>query len=179
MEKSNINTIAIKLKEYFINPEKHPKEAFLGFLSLTFLLGMASYLIQFQSKDIPITQGSEKIESIDTYVPNNKALLQIKIANYESLDQVIGHFGVVDLYSTPLNPQEKARRLATAVKIVKTPGNPRIFNILLDNGELSPILAYQGEYTVVIRNPKVLGTKVDKPKVRKPKRSVIYEWESL
>ncbi len=179
MAKLNTNTITIKLKEWLTEPESHPKEVLAVFLGVALVLGGLSYGLQYEEAPEPLKQKSGKPIAMDTFVPDGKILLQITVANYESLDRTIGHFGVVDLYTTPLNPTEKSKKLAYAVKIAKAPGNPRFFYVLLSDQEAAPITSYRGEFTVAIRNPKVLGTKVVTPKKAKPKRQIVYEWESL
>lgn len=179
MGKLNRNTIVTRLKESLTDPEAHPKEIIGIFLFIAVVLGIFSFILQFSGEVKEITKKSEGRTSIDTLVPEGKVLLEVKIVNYESLDQIIGNYGVVDLYTTPLNPDEKPRKLAYAVKIVKAPGNPRIFSVLLSDQQASPLIGYKGEYTVLIRNPKTLGTKVVKPRESKPKRRIVYEWENV
>ncbi len=141
------------------------------------LLGLGAGLVQFhqpgESAEVP-----EKLKNIDIFIPDGESLVPIQVANYESLDQIIGQYGVVDLYTTPLNPLEKGRKVAFAVKLVRAPQSPRHFSVLLPADEAHRLVGYHGEFTVVVRNPKIVGTKFVNNKPQTRKRRVVFETEA-
>ena len=60
-------------------------------------LGVTAALIQFKENSTPIINVSQEFTKADTYIPKGHTLVPIEIANYKSLDSIIGKFGVVDL----------------------------------------------------------------------------------
>ncbi len=141
-------------------------------------IGVFAAILQFRSSSPPPTKLSAP-QSLDTFIPKGESLVPIQVANYESLDQVIGQYGVVDLLSTPLTPHEKAKRVAYAVKLIRSPRSPRHFSVLIPADEAHRLAGYDGEFTVVVRNPKSIGTKFVKEKAKSQKRRIVYETESL
>ena len=141
---------------------------------LAVILGLIAFLTQFgRSGEKP--QIREQItESIDILIPEGQSLVPIRVANNESLNHIIGSYGVVDLYSSPLNPGEKALRIAYKVKLVRSPGNPNGFNVLLPADEAHRITGYPGEFYVSVRNPKSVGTRFAKKKSKVIKRAVVF-----
>lgn len=176
MEKPNLNSITTKLTS-LLEPDK---ESFLptkpGVLFII-LLGLTAAFLQFggskESVSEPIPQ-----EPIDTFIPENESLFPVTVSNYESLDQIIGQFGVVDLYTAPKNPMEKPRKVATAVKLIRSPKSPNHFSVLVPADKAIKIAGFHGEFTVVVRNPKIVGTDFVKDKTQAPKRRVVYESET-
>lgn len=176
MKKLNLNTIVTKFKEHInqFNDKQGFSKAIYFFI---FIMGLTAFLIQFQQQ--PTKSISHKDElSIDTYIPNDQGLVTIQVSNYESLDQIIGNYGVVDLYSVPLAPGQRARLIISQVKIVRTPKSPRHFNVLLPASEVGILAGHIGEFTVSVRNPKLFGTKIVKDKSKPAKRRIFFEWES-
>lgn len=142
------------------------------------ILGAVTALIQFRGK----SDGKEKPSvplSIDTFIPEGESLVPIQVSNYESLDQVIGQYGVVDLLTTPLSPDEKSKRVAYAIKLVRSPKSPRHFSALVPAEKAPQLAGHNGEFMVVVRNPKLVGTKFVKEVGSKPKRQIFYESEKL
>ncbi len=149
-------------------------------LTLAFGLGLGLFalLTQFhETKDRPLTERAPI--HLDTYIPKGESLVPIQVSNYESLDQIIGQYGVVDLLSTPLTPTEKAKRVAYAVKLIRSAKSPRHFSVLIPAEEAPKLAGYSGEFTVVVRNPKLIGTKFVKENTKPQKRRVVFETEKL
>lgn len=141
-------------------------------------IGILAAFLQFRTSSGP-AKPSAAPQSLDTFIPEGESLVPIQVANYESLDQVIGQYGVVDLLSTPLSPHEKAKRVAYAVKLIRSPQSPRHFSVLIPADEAHRLAGFEGEFTVVVRNPKSIGTKFVKEKAKSRKRRIVYETESL
>ena len=109
-----------------------------------------------ESSSRPKTQ-SENVESAATYIPDGFVLVPIEVANYESLDSILGAFGVVDLFVGSDDPKIRPRKVAERVKILRAPLNPSHFAVLVPDSESQKIVAYSGALTVVVQNPKKGG----------------------
>ncbi len=142
------------------------------------LMGVTAALIQFNQSGTQKPH-EEEVLNWDTFIPDGQSLVPIQVSNYESLDQIIGQFGVVDLLSTPLSPNEKAKRVAYAVKLIRSPKSPRHFSVLVPADKAPSLAGFNGEFTVVVRNPKLIGTKIVKDRAKSPKRRIFYETEDL
>jgi hypothetical protein len=112
-------------------------------------------------------------ESFDTLIPDGFSLLPIEVANYETLDSLLGTFGVVDLFTAPQNPDEKSRRIAYRVKILRAPRNPSHFAVLVPFEMVKNILRFPGPFMVSVQNPKSSGTGLEK-EPRKTASRILY-----
>jgi hypothetical protein len=113
---------------------------------------------------------AENIESAATYIPEGFVLVPIEVANFESLDSILGKFGVVDLFVGSDDPKVKPRRIAERVKILRAPLNPEHFAVLVPDSESQNIVAYSGALTVVVQNPNSAGPSLVKPEGDSAKR---------
>lgn len=173
-----VDTISKSIKN-FING-KSDSSTLLTPVHILIALVLGSFaLYQNQSSSPSHSPNPPPPPLIDTFVPQGTTLLPIQVANYESLDQIIGPYGVVDLFSTPLTPNEKSKRIAYAVKLVRSPKNPRYFSVLVPEEQVHKLVGYHREFTVAVRNPKSIGTKFVKSKNVTKKRRIIYESEAL
>jgi len=179
MKRFNLSTSIIKFIKSGLGESDEELLSPAKIVGIVVALGLISLIAQGYS--------SEKVEepkntpnfSIDTFIPEGESLVPIQVSNYESLDQVIGQFGVVDLLSTPLHPGEKAKRVAFAVKLIRAPKSPRHFSVLIPAEKAHKLAGYHGQFTVVVRNPKLIGTQFVKQKKKQPKRRVVFDTESL
>ena len=151
------------------------KQLPLFFLSF-FIVGLIAFLYHLQGSSAP-TAAKEVFANADTYIPKGYTLIPIEVSNYESLDSIIGQFGVVDLFTTPLNPEDKARRIAYSVKILRAPQNPSHFAILTPQAEASKIASHNGAFIVTVKNPKEDGIQFVKEKPVERRRQVYYDLE--
>lgn len=121
-----------------------------------------------------LSSGSNKEKSehapqdVMTFIPDGFQLIPIEVANYEALDSVLGQYGVVDLYTAGEN-ESFSTPLARAVKILRAPLNPNQFAVLVPEHMVSSIVKRGPLYKVVIRNPKAVGTRIEKHQVRSAK----------
>ena len=145
--------------------------------SLIVILGLTALLAQWGPHKEKTSENVKDTLSADTFIPKGFTLVPIEVANYESLDSIIGQFGVVDLFTTPLNPQEKSQRIAYSVKILRAPRNPSHFAVLMPQSKAHKIAGHIGQLTVTVRNPKETGTKFVQERRRKKQRQVFYDLE--
>lgn len=132
------------------------------------ILALLSQLISSHKPKEVSTVAAE--ETFDTYIPEGFSLVPIEVANVESLDALLGDFGVVDLYSvaTPSSPQPQ--RVAYKIKIMRAPKNPQHFAVLVPFSDVSRMMKFQGPFTVSVQNPKTHGSGFEKEKKKAPSR---------
>ncbi len=120
----------------------------------------------------------QTVEEAATYIPEGYVLVPIEVTNFDSLDSILGAFGVVDLYAAPIDSRERSVKIADDVKILRAPLNPNHFAVLVPENESQKIVAVSGEVTVVVQNPKKSGSKLvkaDERPVRRRASRVIVE----
>jgi hypothetical protein len=101
----------------------------------------------------------EPIESASTFIPDGFVLVPIELANFESLDSILGKFGVVDLYLPADSPRGHARKIATHIKILRAPLNPSHFAVLVRETESARLVTHTGPFIAVVQNhERVSGT---------------------
>lgn len=111
---------------------------------------------------------------VDTYIPKGFVLVPIEVQNYEALDSILGRFGVVDLFQSATPERPEQRLVARNVRILRAPQNPSHFAILVSEGEVSKVLRFGGQFTVVVKRPEKAGTEFVKD-LKENKRKIIYE----
>jgi hypothetical protein len=100
----------------------------------------------------------EDPQAASTFIPAGFVLVPIEVANYESLDSILGKFGVVDLYRPNSDPAKRPIKAAERVKILRAPLNPSHFAVLVSEAESPLLVSFQGAFTVVVQNPQQNGT---------------------
>jgi len=146
----------------------HPEIAlFVGAAALSLMVGLVTSLWKS-----PPPPEAPRLESFDTYIPEGFSLVPIEVANYETLDSLLGSFGVVDLFTAEPGKPEVSKRIAYRVKIARAPHNPSHFAVLVPFNEVHNILRYPGPFMVSVQNPKTVGTGFEKEKSRKHSRIV-------
>lgn len=104
-------------------------------------------------------------EEVSTLIPEGYVLVPIEVANYESLDSILGQFGVVDLYIPNENTRKPPIKIAERIKILRAPLNPSRFAVLAPESQSSKIVSIPGEIHVVVQNPSrrsnTIGTKIE------------------
>lgn len=172
MKKQKLNTITTKFRNLIYS--ENEALGLKPFFFIILILGATSILLTFQEEPSQTTSQAQP-KTMDTFIPEGESLVPIKVANYESLDHVMGEFGVVDLYTTPLHPTAKPRRVGFAVKLIRSSLSPNQFSVLVPVEKVARIVSYSGEYTVSVRNPKSRGSQIAGEKKPKQRRSVSYE----
>ena len=127
-------------------------------------------LMQNSSEPVPV----ERVAAVDTMIPKGYVLVPIEVQNYESLDSILGRFGVVDLFQPGSGTAESQRLVARNVRILRAPQNPSHFAVLIREEEVPRVLHQGGLFTVIVKRPHGDGTEFVndlKPKRRK----IVYE----
>lgn len=111
---------------------------------------------------------------VDTYIPKGFVLVPIEVQNYESLDSILGQFGVVDLFQSGSAAHPQQIQVARNVRMLRAPQNPSHFAILVQESEVSGILKNNSAFFVVVKHPGKDGTQFVKEDVP-VRRSIVYE----
>ncbi len=123
-------------------------------------------------KEAPVR--AESTDGVDLLIPEGQSLVPIEVTNYETLDSLLGSYGVVDLFFVDPTKPETGKKIASMVKILRAPKNPSHFAVLVPARLAQHILQYQGPFTVSVQNPKFqTGTLFEKRTTRKSR--IVYE----
>ena len=108
-----------------------------------------------------LSQEEEKIETpvivtpdLDELIPAGFVLLPIDLVNREALASIMGATAVVDILTvspTTMSPQTK---IASRVKLIRSPKNPDFFALLIEESASLEILNKPGPYFALIQNKK-------------------------
>ncbi len=110
--------------------------------------------------------------SVDTNIPKGFVLVPIEVQNYEALDSILGHFGVVDLFQGDAEKFSQQRLVARNVRILRAPQNPSHFAVLVHEEKVSQVMHRGGMFTVILKRPDETGTEIVDGK--KTSRKIIY-----
>lgn len=114
---------------------------------------------------VALTKGSdpnsEKIpdspQEITTLIPQGRVLIPIQLKNFESVDSLLGPFGVVDLYKASENGP--SQMVVRNVKLMRAPKNPSLFAVLVPQEQSSSIIkSSENGFHAVIKNQNQAGT---------------------
>ncbi len=118
-----------------------------------------------------ISQEQEKVEiqavqapDIDELIPAGFVLLPVELVNREALASIMGATAVVDLLtvnSTTMSPQTK---IASRIKMIRSPKNPDFFALLIEESASADILNKPGPYFALIQNKKQTNSNYYKSK---------------
>lgn len=112
--------------------------------------------------------------AVDTHIPRGFVLVPIDVQNYESLDSVLGSYGIVDLYQATPSGSSDQRLVARNVRLLRAPQNPSHFAVLVPEAEARHVLRGGGTFTVIVKRPGENGTEIVKERTIS-KRKIIYE----
>lgn len=126
---------------------------------------------QTTGPDTP-TEAFQDIPTIDTFIPVGYTLVPIDIQNHESLDSVLGSYGMVDLYTA--DQKGRPEKIAERLKILRSPKNPQVFAVLIKEESAHTVAGHAGPIFVTVVSKK--PSRQAKPdKYVKPKRFSIQE----
>lgn len=125
---------------------------------------------------ILLTQGSDSEKKdikrpieISTFIPAGHVLVPIRLKNFESIDSILGPFGIVDLFIDFQNGASKP--IVKNIKLLRAPKNPSLFAVLAPQDQASRIIqADEKGLYAVIKNRSEGGTEFVKSS---PERSRI------
>ncbi len=122
-----------------------------------------------RSNQVPVEANQQRVSSVDTHIPRGYVLVPINVLNYESLDSILGPFGVVDLYHDAIE-QASPGAVARNVRILRAPQNPSHFAVLVRDADASRLLQKGNSFHVIVKPPQTVGTKfVETQSIKKRK----------
>lgn len=136
----------------------------LSFLAFAVLI-MAIFLRVIGSPKETLKAESGPI-ALETYIPRGYTLVPIEISNLQQLQSMISDRAVVDLFTATSEAP-----VAEAVRLVRSPLDPSVFGVLIEDAKTKPLLRHGHEFIVVIKN------RSSQPQIKKKrkKRSIYYE----
>jgi len=156
----------IKLIKSWVSNNKTTCLIWFSVFSLSFIFT----LLQQPNK----TENNSHIKSLDTYIPEGFVLMPIELINGSSLDGLLEQKGVVDLY-TGHPGQKRVDKVASAVKIIRSPMNPLYFAILVPEDKASLMIQRFQSFYAVIQNSEQQKQAVIQPLNKKKQRSITIE----
>lgn len=107
-----------------------------------------------------------KVPDLDELIPAGQVLLSVDLVNREALASIMGATAVVDLLTvnpTTMSPQTK---IASRVKMIRSPRNPDFFALLVEESASTQILSKPGPYFALIQNKRQTHSNFYKEKKR-------------
>lgn len=160
-----MNAVIEKLKSHPTLSKFVPENKNRTLLWVAAIVVAGALAFIFDQKPEPATNPNlepETVEDAATFIPEGYVLVPIEVANSESLDSILGKFGVVDLFVAPLDGQGRPRKVAERVKILRAPLNPRNFAVLAPEKDSQQLVGLAVPLTVVVQNPKSSGMRIVK-----------------
>lgn len=137
----------------------------LAFMALALLL-VQEKISHSTPPESSVNTATKSSQNIDTYIPEGFVLVALQISNLDSIHELIGPYGLADLYPTAANMEFRSvstttknsmkKPLASRVRLIRAPNNTRLFGVLLPESERELILKLSDPVFVVLHNPKSL-----------------------
>jgi hypothetical protein len=141
-------------------------------LAAVLVSGFIAYYLDSRPVERENPRQAEDVETAATFIPEGFVLVPIEVSNFESLDSILGKYGVVDLYAPADDPKRQAVKIAERVRILRAPLNPSHFAVLIPESDSQRIVMHPGPLLVVVQPQTVSGTKIVYPeKEKRAKRS--------
>lgn len=173
-----------KIKENLFNPQK----PFLIIISLT-IIGISMLTIQhnlpLNSKEfVPPKPNDNTRVQLDTFIPKGFVLVPLEISNLESIEDLIGSYGLADLYPTLQNDRFQSstrsktfhhlKPLASRVRLIRAPNNSKLFGVLISEEERALILKLSDPVFAVLHNPNSIDEKNDQKTSQNQKETAFH-----
>lgn len=141
----------------------------IAWFILAGLLSLGTLLVN--PSEPAVEQKSEAPQSPDTYIPKGFVLVPVQIANFESLDSMIGNFAVVSVY----RQGPTGELLGTAIKLIRSPINPSTMAVLVPE-RLGPKFArLDTPVFVIVQNPNTASKSFENRSVLSAGLKIIKE----
>lgn len=127
------------------------------------IAGFLAFYLDMRSTPASQAPQPEDVESAATFIPAGFVLVPIEVANYESLDSILGKHGIVDLYLPISADRKRPVKVAERVRILRAPLNPGHFAVLVSEAESPRLVTTSEPFTVVVQPLKGSGTKFVEP----------------
>ena len=122
----------------------------------------------------PPTKAEEPVE-ISTFIPQGYRLVPIQAANYKSLDQILGNYGVVDLYIRTLYGSKTSMQLiGTGIRAIRAKNGSESIGLLVPKEQVKNLLNHTGDYILTINNLQNSGTEFVNHTSQKSKSRIVF-----
>lgn len=133
-----------------------------------FLVVLGVILLSLISKYLPLALKEQaKPPSLDSLVPKGSVLVPIEISNGKDIINIIGGYGVVDLYAYSSQTNLPEKQAASSLKILPPDTEEGRFLALVPEKEAGLLFEYSDPFYAVIQNPNKKNSKIYKKKKRK------------
>lgn len=126
--------------------------------------------LQFQEKKAP-----QEIQNLDTFIPHGYVLIPIEIVNLETVDEILGAYGIVNLYTFSSYTKKPSKLIVKNIRIVRSPKRSEAFAVLSPEKRAKSILSYPQPFYVAVKNPEAKDTSFE---VKKKKRHIFVDTEN-
>ena len=123
------------------------------------ILSLISHFLPLNKKVKPV--------SLDTLVPKNFVLMPIELSNGKDIINIIGSYGVVDLYAYSKTTGLPEKQAGGAIKILPPETEEGGFTALVPEKEAIRLFKYSEPFYAVIQNPNKTGSKIYKNREKK------------
>ena len=143
---------------------------FLG-ASFLILLIIFNNLIHQPTKPEPV----EEVADISTFIPKGFRLVPIQVDNYKSLDQILGNYGVVDLYVKSFKgPKLKMELVGSGIRAIRAKNGSESIGLLVPKEQVKAILKKEGRFVLTVNNSQSSGTEFVKTRSERPRNRLVY-----
>ena len=111
---------------------------------------MAYFFLSLQNSSKTKQTPTEPVYA-DTLIPKGQVLIPIDLANIETLAALINGYAVIDLYGGSTE-QSKATQIATRVKILRAPLNPKQYALLVPEEMSRALMQFTPPFWGVLLN---------------------------
>ena len=129
----------------------------LVILIVLVLLSLAGKFLPLLSKKTP-----QEESSLDQLVPEGFVLMPIEISNASDVKNLIGSYGVLDLYAYSETTGLPDELSASALKVLPPSSEEGAFTALVPEKSAIHLFDYTESFYAVIQNPKKTGSKIYK-----------------
>lgn len=128
------------------------------FSCLFLMLGIISWIWQRPEPTAlpPLVQNFE----IDQSLPDGLSASTVDLVNSDAISAMIGANAIVDLFTTEPQTLKPNRKVASRVKLARSPGDHERFFIVVSDEHLKQILQFPGPYFATVQSRKRRDTQI-------------------
>lgn len=124
---------------------------------------LSSFVIALTRTPAPEESDTQSELEISTLIPAGQVLVPVRLKNFESVDSILGPFGIVDLLVG--HPKGGSKPIAKNIRLLRAPKNPSLFAVLVPQDQASLIIqADEKGLYAVIKSRTENGTEFVKPR---------------
>ncbi len=131
----------------------------IRFSLLFIFLGLISFFLS-KTNNRDMHDKVQEVVQLDELIPEGLVLLPLDLVNREALSSIMGSAAVIDLFTVNSQTLNPSKKIASRVKIIRTPRNPDQFALLVKEHETIQILNQTGPYFAVIQNKSRKGSRL-------------------